>query len=473
MRFPTPFGKKITYGYNWLEFDSTSKVFHPGIDINTGVGDTDKGEKIYPISSGVVEKIFRGTSGYGNQINIRHGNFYSKYAHLDTILVKEGDEVDSFDQIGTMGKSGTKYAHLHLEILTNELVKYIKAIKSNWWNFYPVSYQRDWVNNNYINPNMALQPKKLNILVILANGVEPDDYLQNLQILSDWFSVNSGGQLILHFDTVKKDFTDIPWVESKFTEELSTTGYVIDAGWTRLNICPLVSGYDCSALVLKEGDWKGNGVLGYAKYGKQLGNETMSLLSKVKYQSTQYKGFANNTQWVGILRHEIMHTLFDMSGGYRKDTTHLNEYDMDRDLSQCLKEIDYEKIVGWEVPDGKSRIFAYSGKPTSKKTPFSGIPEIGCVYRSTDYRFYFQYTFNGWKQISEVEHDFIAKQRVEKGLKNGEISVGEGNWIVDKIGGIVPPWTADDIIERVVSNWVATIWTKTSWSYTVPTKHLK
>ncbi|MGL5696238.1 MAG: peptidoglycan DD-metalloendopeptidase family protein, partial [Plesiomonas shigelloides] len=48
---------------------------------------------------------------------IKHNDDYlSAYAHNDTLLVKERQEVKAGEQIATMGSSGTSSVRLHFEI---------------------------------------------------------------------------------------------------------------------------------------------------------------------------------------------------------------------------------------------------------------------------------------------------------------------------------------------------------------------
>lgn len=94
---------KITQGYSF---------FHPGIDFDGITGDP-----VYPIMTGVVEKIENSIFGYGKSILISHGNLKSLYAHLSEFNVSVGQEVTKSDVIGKVGTTGWAYGdHLHLEV---------------------------------------------------------------------------------------------------------------------------------------------------------------------------------------------------------------------------------------------------------------------------------------------------------------------------------------------------------------------
>ena len=56
-------------------------------------------------------------AGYGNLIIIKHNDDYlSAYAHNDTMLVREQQEVKAGQKIATMGSTGTSSTRLHFEI---------------------------------------------------------------------------------------------------------------------------------------------------------------------------------------------------------------------------------------------------------------------------------------------------------------------------------------------------------------------
>lgn len=89
---------------------------HRGIDI-TG----KKGTPIVAVADGTVVEAKHSRFGYGNKVNIHHGNGYSTfYAHLDSIKVNVGDWVNIGDTIATLGSTGMSTGpHLHYEIRKN------------------------------------------------------------------------------------------------------------------------------------------------------------------------------------------------------------------------------------------------------------------------------------------------------------------------------------------------------------------
>lgn len=103
----SPFGYRLHPVYNTM-------ILHTGVDLNGPVG-----EPVYATGDGVVESVDINFYGYGNCILIDHGFGYkTRYAHLRTIHVFNGQKVSRGDQIATMGNSGrTTGSHLHYEVL--------------------------------------------------------------------------------------------------------------------------------------------------------------------------------------------------------------------------------------------------------------------------------------------------------------------------------------------------------------------
>lgn len=86
--------------------------FHEGLDITNAVG-----TPVISPADGVV--FFTGTKGeYGNVVEIRHDAAVSTlYGHLVKILVKPGQRLKRWQQIGLVGNSGKSTGpHLHYEV---------------------------------------------------------------------------------------------------------------------------------------------------------------------------------------------------------------------------------------------------------------------------------------------------------------------------------------------------------------------
>jgi len=98
-RITTPYGGKTRY-----------ESSHKGIDIANAIGTKipvfEEG-KVVAIKPGQVP----GSNGYGNSVLIRDKkNNIHRYSHLQSILVKPGQEVKKDDTLGTMGETGSAYS---------------------------------------------------------------------------------------------------------------------------------------------------------------------------------------------------------------------------------------------------------------------------------------------------------------------------------------------------------------------------
>ncbi len=94
---------------------SGGRAFHRGIDFDTGYG-----ADVVAVAEGVVS--FSGwRSGYGNLVEIDHGNGYKTlYGHNSRNLVKPGDLIRAGQQIAKVGSTGRSTgSHVHLEVHLN------------------------------------------------------------------------------------------------------------------------------------------------------------------------------------------------------------------------------------------------------------------------------------------------------------------------------------------------------------------
>ena len=78
------------------------------------------GQDVVAAASGRVVYSGNGLSRYGNLLIIKHNDVYlSAYAHNNSLLVKEGDNVRAGQKIATLGRTGTQRDQLHFEIRRN------------------------------------------------------------------------------------------------------------------------------------------------------------------------------------------------------------------------------------------------------------------------------------------------------------------------------------------------------------------
>ena len=119
--WPVPGRIRITALFGFAEHPFTGETYlHKGVDIGKA-----QGAPILTAANGKVIKKGHDRNGFGNYLEIQHiAGFYTKYAHLDQVLVKEGDTVVQGEQIGTMGNTGLSTGHhLHFEIRLGSQVK--------------------------------------------------------------------------------------------------------------------------------------------------------------------------------------------------------------------------------------------------------------------------------------------------------------------------------------------------------------
>ncbi len=95
------------------------QVTHTGLDISSGNRSGVIGIK--PFRSGKVLSVFHSKLGLGNHVVVDHGaGLTSVYAHLYSISVTSGQEVDTSTVLGLEGSTGVSTGtHLHFEVRLN------------------------------------------------------------------------------------------------------------------------------------------------------------------------------------------------------------------------------------------------------------------------------------------------------------------------------------------------------------------
>lgn len=118
---PLPFTKDyyvITSKFNPTRKHPLTGVLRPhqGVDIVSY-----KNCEILAVADGTVTIASFDAGGYGNWVEIDHGNFKTRYGHMrDTPLVKKGDKITAGNVIGIQGSTGGSTGdHLHFEVRIN------------------------------------------------------------------------------------------------------------------------------------------------------------------------------------------------------------------------------------------------------------------------------------------------------------------------------------------------------------------
>jgi murein DD-endopeptidase MepM/ murein hydrolase activator NlpD len=113
--WPVPKGY-ITSNYGFRVHPVKRKrMFHQGVDFAA-----PRGTPILAVADGLV--TFSGKKGgYGRMVEVKHvDGLVTRYAHNQTNLVKEGQQIRQGQKIATVGSSGTATGpHVHFEVLRN------------------------------------------------------------------------------------------------------------------------------------------------------------------------------------------------------------------------------------------------------------------------------------------------------------------------------------------------------------------
>ena len=118
----TPAGRPIGKGWISSYYGKRTDPFTGKLEMHKGMDFAGKaGSEIKAVASGVV--TWSGSRyGYGNLVEINHGNGYvTRYGHNDKILVEVGDTIERGQPISLMGSTGRSTGpHVHFEVLLND-----------------------------------------------------------------------------------------------------------------------------------------------------------------------------------------------------------------------------------------------------------------------------------------------------------------------------------------------------------------
>ncbi|MDJ1185469.1 M23 family metallopeptidase [Roseofilum casamattae] len=113
--YPLPAIAPILKPYGWsLNAQTSRREFSNGVDLRA-----EMGTEVFAVGNGIV--AYAGDRGsYGQLVVINHaGGRQTRYAHLDTIGVSPGQQIQQGQRIGTVGTTGTprfSVPYLHFEV---------------------------------------------------------------------------------------------------------------------------------------------------------------------------------------------------------------------------------------------------------------------------------------------------------------------------------------------------------------------
>ena len=116
VRRPLPGRQEVTSGFG-LRMDPFMgrMALHTGVDLREETG--------APVRATAAGKVVSAgwSGGYGNMVEIEHGNELStRYGHLSSINVTEGQTIAAGDMLGRVGSTGRSTgSHLHYEVRVN------------------------------------------------------------------------------------------------------------------------------------------------------------------------------------------------------------------------------------------------------------------------------------------------------------------------------------------------------------------
>jgi murein DD-endopeptidase MepM/ murein hydrolase activator NlpD len=115
--YPLPATATILRGYGWQLDEAIGRVvFNSGVDL-----EAQPGTAVLATGAGTI--AFAGEQeGYGKLVVINHSQgLQTRYAQLDTLSVRVGQQVQAGDRVGTVGAGGTTGAtpKLHFEVRSN------------------------------------------------------------------------------------------------------------------------------------------------------------------------------------------------------------------------------------------------------------------------------------------------------------------------------------------------------------------
>jgi len=137
------------HGLEYLEYYAAHKVYHPGIDLNKGYGNDDLNAPGFAIMNGVVEYVSpkgeNGGLGLYCVLYFPSEGRWVRVLHLSEMLLLAGQKFVEGQEIMKVGKSGTSFAHMHIEGWNKKMYDFQKAYWKRKFGYYPSGESKAWV----------------------------------------------------------------------------------------------------------------------------------------------------------------------------------------------------------------------------------------------------------------------------------------------------------------------------------------
>ncbi len=168
VRFPAVKTARVSRPFRYVDLQMYGATggYHMGVDLVAPLA-----SPIFAAAKGVViEAGYKQKGGYGRRVVLQHDGFETLYAHLHTVLVEVGEEVEAGAQIGTMGgnvedpyRGASGGTHLHFEVILPEAPGGLETVRTyHGWCVDPLP----WLANHFL-PRARWHAK-----VTVADGVK-------------------------------------------------------------------------------------------------------------------------------------------------------------------------------------------------------------------------------------------------------------------------------------------------------------
>jgi len=183
------------FGENAAAYAKYGLPGHNGVDWGCPFG-----TQVYAAADGTASRVAWDAAGYGNWIEVDHGEYLTRYAHFTATLVTVGAGVTKDTVIGLSGSTGNSTGpHLHFELR-------IKAEHDNGYNgaVDPLPYLAGVIPEEE-NPVAPIIGDRIQVLPEVGLRLRAAPSVQ-----SDWMGLADKGDSFTVLD-VKQDGNDI-WV---------------------------------------------------------------------------------------------------------------------------------------------------------------------------------------------------------------------------------------------------------------------